>query len=407
VQPSLGELQQNNAFASGGYDTRVQDYSATFKAKAGSVELTALSGYSVSKSSLKFDSTSFFGTAFIQSLFPTATAAPSIEDIKTSKFTQEVRMVVPLGARVEWQLGGFYNHETSPETQEITAKDFTTGEIFGSFIHFTNSPYTFKEYAAFTDFTVRVTDRFDVQLGGRESQNEQALATTYSGAVFGPTPVLIPETDSKDNSFTYLVTPRLKLSSDLMVYARLASGYRPGGPNGTAGVPLQFKPDKTENYEVGLKGAFLDHTLTVDASVYYIDWKDIQIHLLSPSGGYISNGSRAKSQGVEISVESRPVSGLTLAGWVAYDDAKLTEDFPVNSAVYGVSGDRLPDTSRFSGNVAADEEFPLMSDILGFVGGTASYVGDRVGVFTAPPPAVPPRQSYPSYTRVDFRAGVK
>ena len=408
VQPALGELRQSNAFDSGGYHTRVQAYSATFKAKVGIVDLTALSGYSVSNSSLKFDSTSFFGTPFIQSFFPAATAAPSVEDIKTSKFTQEIRAVMPIGDRVEWQIGGFYNHENSPEAQQITAMDFTTGAPYGTFIHLTNSPYTFEEYAAFTDLTVRITDQFDVQLGGRESQNKQSLATTYTGALFGPTPVLIPETDSRDNSFTYLVTPRLKLSPDLMIYARLASGYRPGGPNGTVGVPSEFKPDKTENYELGLKGDFLNHALTVDASVYYIDWKDIQIHLLSPAGaGYISNGSRAKSQGVEFSIQSKPVEGLTLASWIAFDDAKLTEAFPSNSSVFGVSGDRLPDTSRFSGSVSADDEFPLTNNIAGFVGATASYVGDRVGVFTSPPPAVPPRQYYPSYTKVDLRAGVK
>jgi outer membrane receptor protein involved in Fe transport len=45
--------------------------------------------------------------------------------------------------------------------------------------------------------------------------------------------------------------------------------------------------------------------------------------------------------------------------------------------------------------------------VTGFVGGSVSYVGDRVGNFTAPPPAVPPRQDYPAYTKVDARLGAR
>jgi iron complex outermembrane recepter protein len=40
------------------------------------------------------------------------------------------------------------------------------------------------------------------------------------------------------------------------------------------------------------------------------------------------------------------------------------------------------------------------------VGGSLSYIGARVGNFTAPPPAVPPRQDYAGYAKTDLHAGV-
>ena len=70
-----------------------------------------------------------------------------------------------------------------------------------------------------------------------------------------------------------------------MAYARVASGYRPGGPNISGiGVPAQYQPDKTKNYEMGLKGDMLGRTLSIDASVYYIDWSNIQVRLITASG---------------------------------------------------------------------------------------------------------------------------
>src|SRR5690606_8685592 len=127
------------------------------------------------------------------------------------------------------------------------------------------------------------------------------------------------------SAFTYLVTPRFKVSEDLMVYARLASGYRAGGPNINpgGGVPVQYEPDETQNYEVGVKAERLDRKLSLDASLYHIDWKDIQLSLLNGGFTFTTNGSRARSQGLELAVKARPLAGLTVAGWTVWNNAEL------------------------------------------------------------------------------------
>jgi outer membrane receptor protein involved in Fe transport len=309
-------------------------------------------------------------------------------------------------------LGGFYSREESNYNFSYMAEDSTTGAVIGQALH-TNWRTSFSEYAAFTDLTYHATDRFDVQVGARQSH----IMETYNESDEGPfvplfdgvpSPLVRPQVDTNANAFTYLVTPRFRLSSDMMVYARLASGYRAGGPNAVyagPGTPSHYNPDKTQSYEIGLKADFLDRTLSVDTSLYYIDWKDIQISLINPQTGitYNANGSQAKSQGVELSVESRPLTGLTIAGWVAWDEAVLTQAFPAASPTYGASGDRLPYSSRFSGNVTLEQDFPLGNRVTGFVGAAASYVGNRVGEFTGSPQ----RQDLPGYTKTDLRAGTK
>ena len=150
----------------------------------------------------------------------------------------------------------------------------------------------------------------------------------------------------------------------------------------------------------------LDGALTYDASLYYIDWRHIQIYVLDAAitTAYLANAGNAKSQGAELSVQARPVKGLTLTAEAALDDAHLTQDFPANPNDVGITGDRLPFSSRFSGSLGADQEFPLTGRVKGFAGATLAYVGAREGEFPAP---TQPRVRFPAYAKTDLRTGIR
>ena len=206
------------------------------------------------------------------------------------------------------------------------------------------------------------------------------------------------------------MTPRYKFAGphNLMAYVRLASGYRPGGPNPTCilfPVPCQYGPDKTQNYELGLKGETADHLFSFDASVYYIDWKNIQIQVAEPNGStYFTNASSAKSQGIELASRVRPAEGLSIAGWIALNDAQLTTALPPSSPVTGDSGDRLPFASHVSGNVSVEYQHRLKSRFTGLGGGAVTYVGDREDVFE---PVATSRFRLGGYAQIDLHLGVQ
>jgi iron complex outermembrane receptor protein len=406
--PGLGDLQQYEARNTGYVERRLQVYSATGTLKLGTLNVTSVTGYSINDINDSLDDSPILGAALAEPMFGVLGA--SLPDhSKTKKFSQEFRLSAPIGQSIDWLFGAFYTHEQSPYFQQLLAVDPITGGVAGNLGTFSYGT-TFTEYAAFTDLTFHISDRFDIQAGGRESENRQTYHEIDTGPLVGGVAVQ-PEVETRDNSFTYLLTPRFRFSPDLMAYARLASGYRPGGPNSTCtvlNVPCEYGPDRTQNYELGIKGDLNDHVLDFDASLYYINWRDIQLVLAAPNSfEYFANGSRAKSQGVELSVVSRPLQGLKLAAWISWDDAVLTETLPSTTTVYGAAGDRLPYSSRISGNVSVDDDFYLTSGVTGFVGGSVSYVGDRLGTFTSPPPTVPPRQDLPGYARADIRAGAR
>ncbi len=411
--PGLADLQQSTLPDTGAYDTIVEAYSALLNYRVAGVQVTSLTGYNIDQHDDTLDYTATFGPA-MQAQYGVSGARLHTHG-NTHKFTQELRVAGGIGPQIDWLLGGFYTHENAPDQYQSTAPVVpATGQVVGEYYR-SFYPRKFEEYAGFANLTYRITDRLDIQLGGRESRTREDDAPNIKTGPYTlitlhvPSPDIIPAVQAKGNSFTYLVTPRFKVSADLMMYARFASGYRPGGGNvnalAAAGLPPLYDPDKTQNYELGLKGDFLDRTLSVDASVYYIDWKNIQIGVLDPTThlSYTANGGEAKSEGVELAATVRPLRGLSVTAWVDYDNAVLTSEFPPTASVHGVSGDRLPNTSKYSGNLSLQQDFPLWSGMTGFVGAQASYVGDRVSLFR--PTAA--RQSFPSYTQTDLSAGAR
>lgn len=398
VRPGLDDLEQDSVRDSGAYKKTVQAYSAVVTGHVGGADLVSLTGYNVSSFNSVVDFSASIGPGSIV-----------LERYRTRKFSQELRVTVPLGEHLEWLIGGYYTHEDTPTAiQRAVRADRATGAETGANLVYTNAPQAFEEYAAFTNLTVRFSDRFDIQLGARQSKNRQRYRSVNLNVAGSPP----QEVHTKDDAFTYLITPRLRLNPDVMLYARFASGYRPGGPNTNTALftlpTASYGPDRTRTYELGVKANALDKALSIDGSLYRIDWSDIQLQILSGGFTYYTNGATARSQGAELSFELRPTRQLTLSGWGALNWAELSERLPVTATVYGAKGDRLPFSSRFSGSVSADYAVPITSSASINFGTTINYVGDRLSTFRGLAAGAPlPRQVFPSYTRWDLRAGFK
>jgi outer membrane receptor protein involved in Fe transport len=405
IGAGLGDLQQAFLPNAGRLARKFEAYSATATAKLGAVDLTSVTGYNINDQLTPLDN-SFNVGPLVSQAFPTSYAF-EIDSVQNKKFIQELRLTMPLGGHLQWLVGGYFTHEiTSSYTKYLaTGPDSVP---LGDFALLA-SEIRFTEWAAFTDLTYSVTDQFDVQIGARSSRMSQTFSEIDSGPyvpiVEGvSSPNFFPRAAATEHASTYLLTPRLRITPDIMLYVRIASGFRPGGTNiGVVppGAPRDFKPDKTQNYEVGVKADVLDHQLSFEGALYRIDWKDIQVFLNLPGTafGYYSNGSQAKSQGLELSANARPLRGLRTGAWVTFNESVLTRDMPPDSLSYGVSGNPLPFNSRFSANASVDYGITV-ARATASLGATFSYIGERLGAFLPSPD----RQVYPAYAKADFRA---
>jgi outer membrane receptor protein involved in Fe transport len=411
VDAPVEQLQHQELRGTGGYFRELQAYSGIVKGAFGPIQVTSLTGYNVDKTNGSLDYSALLGGT--AEYFFGVGGAPIYNADNNRKFSQELRLNSTLGDHIEWVVGGFYTKENYFHRQLTPAVDEATGQDVGVTYRY-SAAGTFEELAGFGDVTVHLTDKLSVQVGGRESRIRQTSGPSqlFSLAPSGTTDATNPMTRDKESAFTYLATPSYKFNQNLMVYARFASGYRAGG-GGTASstdiciinnFPCSYKPDKTNDYEVGLKGNFLNRKLSVDASLYNIDWQNIQLTLQKGNFSYTDNAASARSRGAELSVEAGPFNGFYVSAWGSYNDAELAKDFPVNAAgSFGLKGARLPFASKVSASFSARQEFSLTDTIKGNVGLTASHVGSRYGLFTSS--AV--RQLYPAYTKIDLNVGIR
>jgi outer membrane receptor protein involved in Fe transport len=138
-----------------------------------------------------------------------------------------------------------------------------------------------------------------------------------------------------------VVTPRAtvswKASEDHLVYASWARGFKPGGFNTNEIVELvgqQYRPEKVNAYEIGLKSQWLDRRLTWNADFYYNDYTDqqigVQLSNTSPTGQVVTtagivNAGQVRILGFETDLDFRVTDAVRLMAGYAFTDSEFEE----------------------------------------------------------------------------------
>jgi outer membrane receptor protein involved in Fe transport len=139
---------------------------------------------------------------------------------------------------------------------------------------------------------------------------------------------------------------------DVMAYFTYSQGFRPGGFNRTSsenGVvtlageapyikgdkatdqfdkPSGYDSDDLTNYEIGLKSEFFEHRVQVNASVYYMNWSNVQLPLFDPvhlgNTTFDVNGPTYVIKGAELQIVTRVTEGLTVQGSSSWNSSSQT-----------------------------------------------------------------------------------
>jgi len=419
LQPVHGDLTQER-FLSQPSSFRYNNYNATIDWNAGPFSILSTTSYGILDSDYVTDATNLVLIPPATTLgdFLTAVIGPGLggyidNSADLSKFTQEIRLTSPTSDRFEWQVGGYFTHEIGELVEHLNSVTLPGGGPSGlPSLEIPILDSTYKEYAGFANLTYHFNSQFDLQAGGRFSKNEQTATESITGLLI-PTPQYF-SVPSSGHVFTYSVAPQWHVDANTMVYARVASGYRPGGPNALPAVappsvPREYGSDKTVNVELGVRSTLLDRKLSVDVAAFHVNWTNIQLLEQVNGFGVNGNGGTAKSQGLEWTVGLIPMQGLTFTFTGAYTDAYLTADAP---AVGGVSGDPLPYAPKWSGALDGEYDWAVFANYKAFVGAAWAGIGSRRADFnSAPPPnSVPPpgttEVALPKYNTVDARVGL-
>lgn len=399
-QPVAGELSRSLSLREP-YRVKTELYSAEVEYELGWARLNSVTSMQKVRHEATIDVTAIFNPLLGGGFSQISLAQPASFD----RTSQEFRLTSKSDSKFEWLAGLYFNRETGTNNQ--TADTVLKGGGAGPQLANVNIPSVYKEYAAFGDLTWKFNSAFAVTAGIRVAHNQQTFSQISSGPLVGDKSL---SAESSEDTSTFLLTGRYALNPQSSVYGRVATGYRPGGPNAVVldiktGKPVipntTFASDSLTSYEVGYKADLLNKVLSVEAAIYDLEWRNIQQPRAINGVSVIANAGSARVQGAELSATYRPLPPWTVVAKAAYTDAKFTEDAPGLGAMVG---DRLPDSPKYSASLSANYSFALAANPA-YAGVAARYVGNRdagirVGSSTLP--------SYrmPSYSLVDLQAGV-
>ena len=400
---NLGDLQTSHPISQP-FNKDVDYYFATLNWNLGWGEFVSASSYSETHTRQQLDATITYG-----SLFPLLTDGLVPEGLSIfnltldlEKWTQEFRLASSGNDRIQWRVGAFYTEEDGGNLQLVDALDVQGQpiEVFLPYFALASLPTQYKEFAAFGDVTYKFSDSFDVNVGLRWAKNDQQFHQISGGAIL-PTEDMPGESD--EDVFTYALSPRWHLNQDTMLYVRVASGYRPGGPNIVLpDVPPKVEADELTNYELGLKTVFAQGRVLINTAVFYIDWQDIQ--QLQGFGGVsaLDNAGDAESRGVEFESLFSLTHGLQLGFNFAYTDAVLKSSPPELNNKFD---EQLPEVPEWSGAITADYSFTAFGGREAHVGAGWRYVDERQSEVVT----LTDNLSYllPEYDVVDLNADVQ
>lgn len=385
LQPLYGPLALHTFFPEPSQQ-RTQDYSVTINWDVGFATLTSASGYSKLSDTTTQDFTVPYG-----SFVPNESDALALYKLSNDvqKFVEEVRLASPEAQILQWMVGGFFTREAGQSRQFFPV--FTpqyvelplTDDIIDS-----QGAADFKEKAGFVNLTYKINDMFDLSGGGRHSEYSDHGCSAQSG-LFGVdsngNPIVGCSALPTTSVWLWMADARVHFDRNIMSYARVSTGYRTGFGcptcgNPELGIPGVVNPDKTINYEVGLKADLLNNRINLDLSIYRINWMHIQIPAVTPNGFvYTTNGGTAASSGVEIGAGARASDRLKIGTTLAYNHAYLTQTAPEASG--GLTGDAMPNAPRWTSSLTLDYTIPVRDKLSMSVGGAYRYRDGVVNQF--------------------------
>ena len=198
------------------------------------------------------------------------------------------------------------------------------------------SVYGMLEY----DFNDRLTGSVEARYSDESTDSFWTVGGNgMIGAAFaGPIPVNNNPTaqrGSEDSFFTPRFTLEYQYSDDVLTYASIAKGVKPGGVSTIASpnpLTARFAPEELWNYEAGIKSTLADGRLTLNAAVFFMDYEGKQTVSLEPSvtaaTGFdlvVGNAGAAEVKGFEVEGALAISQELLIRGGYTWLNSEYTD----------------------------------------------------------------------------------
>ncbi|RLA51695.1 MAG: TonB-dependent receptor [Gammaproteobacteria bacterium] len=267
-----------------------------------------------------------------------------------------------LGDNTDWVTGIYFNRR-----DESLKRTFFDWVLFDPDAEF-SSDYETDNFALYGQFSTLVTDRLTLTWGGRLERFEADYKDSR-------TVKASPDEDLWGGQLSL----KYSFDTNTMIYGLIARGYKAGGVNGdalgraeTSGFPpsiidflqdrLEFDTETLINYELGLKGSYMDDALQIRLSLFFMDRDDIQLKGWYNEGplfvGYIDNAASGENVGLELESRWQANEHLELFANIGLLDTEI-DNFVVNvdNTLVDKSGREQAHAPNYQFNVGARYSF--------------------------------------------------
>ncbi len=331
------------------------------------------------------------------------------KNFQQQQFSEELRLGSVAGGLVDWIVGAeyaqnwFHCRDSLDWTFVYGLADFITDS--GKAITATNFIQTQQSSGLYAHAETHISKRWTLVTGLRYSHDEAA----FDGKTFDPTGLLtfasnnfsgpiVPNTvlaaldqSRSSQNVSYRLEPEYHLSDKVLLYASVATAYKAGifyGQPAQVSVDWGYvNPEHVRTTELGLKSRFFADSLQFNAAVFDTDIRDRQSSLslwagpvgTQPLIAGLGNVPRSRIDGVESSIEWRPLTGLEVHLGATYLHARVTESLTNDNGLALFTpvavGQMLPDAPTFSGNWLVQYERSVAGGLRAYAQANDHYSG--------------------------------
>jgi outer membrane receptor protein involved in Fe transport len=370
--PALGDYKITR-FLDETYDDSWYQASLNVKGDLGFADLSVTGSYFDRDIKYEYDDanydqwrTAYYGVYLDQPLYNTDyLIGPFKNDQLQERYSAEVRLTSKGESRFQWMLGAFYEdvYDWWEVSKTIPGYQTTTSWAYAQYLAYyynaqgydiqypldpTDIYYigtydkTVKQTAVFGELSFDLTENWTVTGGARWFEYERDVvevrATPFGypvGGDFEGGGVVASQGTDSDTVFKF--STQYRFSDTKMIYALYSEGFRLGGnndPRASAGgiLPAEYKPDTLKNYEAGFKTRWLDESLQLNVTAFFMEWSDIQLNRSGSTAGNpwwmrgTFNGGKAEQKGVELSLGWYPTDNFSIDASAFIADPEFSED---------------------------------------------------------------------------------
>lgn len=310
---------------------------------------------------------------------------------KVQVATQEFRFssAATAASPLKWIAGTYMFYQDSPNKQgtHIGSDAPLLGMPFGDFTSININRARGIGAAVFGQGTYAIDSKLDLIAGIRYDYERKKQHIEGQFQPDGASP-MVTRSDTSSTASFHAFSPKAGLQFHVTersnFYGTYSRGFRAGGISQLSADPrealIAYKPEYSNNFEIGSKNTFLKQQVRLNLSVFYTTINNAQVPtLVLPEAITVTrNAGKLRSKGAEAELAVRAAKAIEISYNLGFTDAKYTRlNVSSNGAAVNLSNNRQVFTPDMTSMLALQFGHQVSKDVRLVARGEWRYTGEQ------------------------------